>query len=100
MAEIENVIPSKFHDFLKQRNHRTNVSMQTAQRLINLYRVLGAFGSDFMEKYNAMLLSIPEGAEMALNALVSGQEVRQYLEFLRQEQTTRCCRSQKRSSWT
>ena len=86
MAKTENTIPSKFHEFLKQRNHRTNDSMQTAQRLINLYRVLGSLGADFVTQYNTMLLNSSDEVQMALNALVSGQEERQYLEFLRQEQ--------------
>ena len=88
MTKTETVIPTKFHDFLKQRSHRTNVSMQMAQRLINLYRVLGSFGADFVTQYNTMLLNSSDDVQMALNALVSGQEVRQYLEFLRKEEKT------------
>jgi len=85
MTKTDAVISTKFHDFLQQRNHRTNVAMQTAQRLINLYRVLGSFGADFVEQYNTMLLNSTDEVQMALNGLVSGQEVRQYLEFLQRE---------------
>lgn len=86
MAQTENISMNKFHAFLKQKDNKTNVAMQEAQRLINLYRVLSVFGADFMDKYNAMLLSTTDEVQMALNALVSGQEVRQYLEFLQQEE--------------
>jgi len=86
MTKTENAITSKFHAFLKKRNSKTNVAMQEAQRLVNLYRVLGTFGSDFVDEYNVMLLNSSDEVQMALNALVSGQEVRQYLEFLQQEE--------------
>ncbi len=86
MAKTDNTISSKFHAFLKQRNSKTNDAIQEAQRLVNLYRVLGAFGSDFVDKYNTMLLHTPDDVQMSFNALVGGQEVRQYLEFLQQEQ--------------
>ena len=86
MTKTENAITSKFHAFLKQRNNKTNEAMQEAQRLINLYRVLGAFGSDFVDQYNVMLLNASSEVQMALNALVGGQEVRQYLEFLQREE--------------
>ena len=86
MANTENTLSSKFHAFLKQRNSKTNDSIQGAQRLVNLYRVLGAFGSDFVDQYNEMLLNSSDDVQMSLNALVGGQEVRQYLDFLRQEQ--------------
>lgn len=86
MTKTENTITSKFHAFLKQRNNKTNAAMQEAQRLINLYRVLGAFGPDFVDEYNKMLMQSSDEVQMALNALVAGQEVRQYLEFLQQEE--------------
>lgn len=86
MAKTESTISSKFHAFLKQRDSKTNASMQEAQRLVNLYRVLSVFGADFVDQYNTMLLNATDDVQMALNALIGGQEVRQYLEFLHQEQ--------------
>ena len=87
MANTESTISSKFHAFLKKRDSKTNASIQEAQRLINLYRILNVFGPDFVDQYNNMLLNASDEVQMALNALIAGQEVRQYLEFLRQDQT-------------
>ena len=86
MAKSVEAVRTQFHAFLKQRNNKTNAAVQEAQRLVNLYRVLGAFGTDFVNQYNAMLLAASDEVQMALNALVAGHEVRQYLEFLRLEQ--------------
>lgn len=77
-AEVQN----QFHSFLKQKNAKTNVAMQEAQRLVNLYRVLNELGGDFVDTYNIMLQNASSEAKSSLNALVGGQEVRQYLEFL------------------
>ena len=86
MADKETAVQTKFHSFLKQRNSKTNVAMQEAQRLVNLYRVLNDFGSDFVDEYNVMLKNSSDEVQMALKALVGGQEVRQYLEFLESEE--------------
>ncbi|MBQ3695489.1 MAG: hypothetical protein II938_00755 [Alphaproteobacteria bacterium] len=81
----ETTVQTKFHDFLKQRNSKTNVAMQKAQKLVNLYRVLNDFGPDFVTEYNVMLKECSEEVQTALQALVGGPEVRQYLEFLKSE---------------
>lgn len=86
MTENVDTVQSQFHSFLKQRNNKTSDAMQMAQRLVNLYRVLGVFGSDFFEEYNKMLLNASDEVQTALTALIGGQEVRQYLEFLNSEQ--------------
>lgn len=86
MVDKESVLQTKFHSFLKQRNSKTNVAMQEAQRLVNLYRVLNDFGPDFVDEYNVMLKNASDEVQMALKALVGGQEVRQYLEFLLSEE--------------
>ena len=62
-----------------------NKLMQQAQKMINLYRALEDFGDDFVEKYNQELLQIPGNAELMLTALVGGVEVRQYLDYLRNQ---------------
>ena len=72
----------QFQAFLKQRNSKTNAAVQEAQRLVNLYRVLGEFGNEFVGQYNNMLLSASDEVKMALKALVGGEGVRLYLEFL------------------
>ena len=85
MADKETALQTKFQTFLKQRKTKTNVSTQEAQRLINLYRVLDDFGPDFVDEYNKMLKNSADEVQMALKALVGGQEVCQYLEFLEAE---------------
>lgn len=85
MVQEETEVQTKFHSFLKQRNSKTNVAMQNAQRLVNLYRVLNTFGPDFVDEYNVMLKNSSDEVQMALKALVGGEEVRQYLEFLQSE---------------
>ena len=82
----ETEVQTKFHSFLKQRNSKTNVAMQEAQRLVNLYRVLNAFSPDFVDEYNVMLKNASNEVQTALTALVGGPEVRQYLEFLKEEE--------------
>ncbi|MBQ4472325.1 MAG: hypothetical protein II942_03695 [Alphaproteobacteria bacterium] len=83
MTDEQKQIQDQFHSFLAQRNSKTNVTLQEAQKLINLYRVLNVFGPDFMEEYNAKLLNISDEVNAALSALVGGLEVRQYIEFLK-----------------
>ena len=81
--EIEQTLErDQFQAFVKQRNSKTNAAMQEAQRLVNLYRVLGEFGNEFVSQYNTMLLNAPDEVKMALKALVGGEGVRLYLEFL------------------
>ena len=82
----ETTVQTKFHSFLKQRNSKTNAAMLEAQRLINLYRVLGVFSPDFVDEYNAMLMNCSDEVQTALTALIGGPEVRQYLEFLKTEE--------------
>ena len=83
MTDEQKQIQDQFHSFLAQRNSKTNVTLQEAQKLINLYRVLNVFGTDFMEEYNAKLLTVSDEVNAALSALVGGLEVRQYIEFLK-----------------
>ena len=85
MADTEMTVQTKFHSFLKQRNSKTSTSMQEAQRLVNLYRILNVFGSDFVNEYNEALKKTSDEVQTAMTALVGGPEVRQYLEFLQLE---------------
>ena len=85
MADEQTQVQDQFHAFLKQRNNKTNVVLQEAQKLINLYRVLNDFGPEFMAKYNAHLLTVSDEVNAGLAALVGGEEVRQYIEFIKQQ---------------
>jgi len=73
---------NQFQAFLQHKNNKTNVAMQGAQKLINLYRVLDDFGEEFVEEYNTMLLDASDEVKMALKGLMGGAEVRQYLDYL------------------
>ena len=85
MASEEEIIQTKFHAFLQQRNSKGNATMQEAQKLVNLYRLLSFLGENFVDEYNAMLLNVSDEVLMTLNAIVGGQEVRQYFDFLTQD---------------
>ena len=87
MADEQTIQQNQFRDFLKKRNSKTNASLQEAQKLINLYRVLNVFGDSFVEEYNNMLLNASDETHMAMKALVAGAEVRQYLEFLKEQRS-------------
>ncbi len=69
--------------FLKQRAKRQNNTIIEARRLVNLYRHLSLFGTDYLEKYNAMLMEATPEVQMALSDIIGGTIVRQYLEFLK-----------------
>ncbi len=69
--------------FLKQRAKRQNNTVIEARRLVNLYRHLSLFGTDYLEKYNAMLMAATPEVQMALSDIIGGTIVRQYLEFLK-----------------
>ena len=59
--------------------------MQEAQKLINLYRTMNEFGPDFVDQYNKMLLNSSDEVQMALKGLVAGAEVRQYLDYIKEQ---------------
>ena len=87
-AENKTEIETDFQSFLKQRNNKTNAVTQEAQRFVNLYRALNDFGTDFVDQYNAELKGVSDDVYTALQSLVAGQEVRQYLDFLRLKDKT------------
>ena len=88
MTEQKNTSAAKLKTFLTTKNTKTNMAMQQAQKMVNLFRSLEDLGEDFIDQYNTELLQIPNNAELMLNALVGGSEVRQYLEYLRNETKT------------
>ena len=81
--EQKNTASVRLKSFLKNKNAKANVAMQQAQKMVNLYRSLDDLGDDFADQFNAELLGLSENAELMLNALIGGNEVRQYLDYLR-----------------
>ena len=86
--EQKNTASVKLKSFLKNKNAKANVAMQQAQKMVNLYRSLDDLGDDFVDQFNAELLGLSENAELMLNALIGGNEVRQYLDYLRHTNTS------------
>jgi len=86
--EQKNTAATKLKTFLDSKNMKANVATQQAQKMINLYRSLDDLGEDFVHQFNAELLEISENAELMLNALIGGNEVRQYLDYLRHSNTS------------
>ena len=88
MTEQKNTGAEKLKAFLTTKNTKTNTAMQQAQKMVNLFRSVEDFGDDFIDQYNNELLQISNDAELMLNALVGGSEVRQYLDYLRNASKT------------
>jgi hypothetical protein len=87
MEQQKNSAAIKLKAFLDNKNTKANTAMQQAQKMVNLYRSLDDFGEDFVDQFNKELLEISENAELMLNALIGGNEVRQYLDYLRHTNT-------------
>ena len=85
MSDEEKTGLGQFHAFLQRRSNKTNVALQEAQKLVNLYRVLNEFGPNFVDQYNSMLLNSSDEVQMALKGLVAGEEVRQYLDYIKEK---------------
>jgi len=82
--EQKDAAAGKLKAFLDNKNMKVNAAMQQAQKMVNLYRALDDLGEGFVHQFNAELLEISENAELMLSALIGGNEVRQYLDYLRQ----------------
>ena len=81
MTDSKNTLLETF----KNRQADKNIAVaQEALRLVNLYRSLSCFGSDFVDKYNQMLLASPPAVRRLLSTFMGGEEVEDYLEFLQQ----------------
>ena len=81
MTESKNVL---LESFKNRHSEKETESSREALRLVNLYRSLSCFGSEFIDKYNQMLLSASPAVRRLFSSLVGGEEVEDYLEFLQQ----------------
>ena len=70
--------------FKNRHATKSALVVKEAFRLVNLYRSLSCFESDFVDKYNQMLLSASPAVRRQLNTFMGGEEVADYLEFLEQ----------------
>lgn len=68
--------------FLKKRQEQTNVVLDEAQRLVNLYRHSKAFGKEFIQELDEQLLNMSPEVQSALSDISGGKVVRQYYDFL------------------
>lgn len=87
MEQSKNSAALKLKTFLDNKNTKANTALLQAQKMVNLYRSLDDFGEDFINQFNSELLDISENAELMLSALIGGNEVRQYLDYLRHTHT-------------
>lgn len=69
--------------FIQKRTQKSDIVIEQAQQLVNLYRNLSLFGAGFVATYNKMLLEAPADVQMSLSNIMGGAIVRQYLEFLK-----------------
>ena len=69
--------------FIQERENKTDVVLEEAQRLVNLYRHSESFGEDFIKTLDEQLLAIPPEVEVALSHIQGGEIVRKYCLFLK-----------------
>ena len=81
MTESKNVL---LESFKNRHSEKETIFSREALRLVNLYRSLSCFGSEFVDKYNQMLLSASPAVRRLLSSFMGGEEVEEYLEFLQQ----------------
>ena len=81
MAETKNLLLEKFKN---RQSEKDTVVFQKAMQLVNQYRSLSCFGSEFADKYNQDLLNSTPAVKRLLSTFMGGEEVEEYLEFLQQ----------------
>ena len=74
--------------FIKKKAERSDKIMEEAQRLVNLYRHSKSFPADFHAELDLKLLHSSPEVQASLSRIVGGTEVRNYLEFLKESNTT------------
>lgn len=73
-------------EFLKRKQSSNEEAEATAQRLINIYRQLSILGPEANQQYNAMLLKDATlEVQIALKNIPGGEEIRDYLNFLKHQ---------------
>lgn len=74
-------------EFLKRKQSSNEEAESTAQRLINIYRQLSTLGPEANQQYNAMLLKDATlEVQIALKNIPGGEEIRDYLNFLKHQE--------------
>ena len=74
-------------EFLKRKQSSNEEAESTAQRLINIYRQLSVLGPEANQQYNAMLLKDATlEVQIALKNIPGGEEIRDYLNFLKHQE--------------
>ena len=71
--------------FDQQQATHTDLVLEEAQRLVNLYHHASAFGPKFSEQLDAMLLATTPEVQSALSEILGGAVVRRYAEFLKDQ---------------
>ena len=79
MSETTQILLERFK---ARKTEKDSTSLQEARRLVNVYRSLSCFGSDFIDKYNQMLMDVKPNVRRLFSTFMGGKEVEDYLEFL------------------
>lgn len=84
-TKLENISLKEAFD--QQQANRTDMVLEEAQRLVNLYHHADSFGEDFEAKLDDMLLAVTPDVLSALSNILGGSVVRRYAEFLKEQKT-------------
>ena len=74
---------SAYATFKEYRKNKTDDTAQVAKRLVNVFRHLDYFGESYEPTYNQMLLEAHPTVLAFLPSITGGDEVLEYLDFLR-----------------
>ena len=84
----------KFSSEQTEEQESTNL---VAQRLINIFRQLHILNEDAVQKYNNMLLQASPDVIKYLPSLPGGEEVREYLSFIKDGNTVNISKEEKKT---
>ena len=73
--------------FIKKKEEQSDKVLIEAQRLVNLYRNINAFPEEFHAELDQTLLHTSSEVQSTLTRIVGGEEVRRYLDFLKENKT-------------
>lgn len=73
--------------FIKKKEEQSDQVLIEAQRLVNLYRNINTFPAEFHTEVDQTLLHASSEVQTTLTRIVGGEEVRRYLDFLKENKT-------------
>ncbi len=73
--------------FIRKKEEQSDQVLIEAQRLVNLYRNINTFPAEFHTEVDQSLLHASSEVQTTLTRIVGGEEVRRYLDFLKENKT-------------